>query len=66
MCRFDCIYYKLFTFLSVDMEILTHPEVAKCILRCSRRMHRQLKGAKISIFTDRNVNNEFILGYSKK
>jgi hypothetical protein len=25
-----------------------------------------LKGVKISIFTDRNVNNEFIPGYSQK
>jgi len=52
-------YYKLFMFISVDMEILTprsgqvHPEA-------------QLKGAKISISTDRNVNNEFIPGYGKK
>ena len=29
-------------------------------------MYRLLKGAKISISTDRNVNNKFIPGYSKK
>ena len=45
--------------LSVDMEILTpwsskvHPEA-------------QPKGVEISISTDRNVNNEFIHGYSQK
>jgi hypothetical protein len=47
------------------MEILT-PEVAKYILRRSRRVYRLMNGVKISISTDRNVNNEFIPGYSKQ
>jgi hypothetical protein len=29
-------------------------------------VYRLFKGVKISISTDRNVNNEFIPGYSKK
>ena len=40
------------------MEILT-PEVA----RYNLRVYRLLKGIKISISTDRNVDNEFISGY---
>jgi hypothetical protein len=47
-----CINLYLFTFLSVDMEILT-PEYS---LRHSRNMYRLLKGVKISISTDRNAN----------
>ena len=35
-------------------------------MRRNRRVYRLLKGVKISISTDRNVNNEFILGYDKK
>jgi hypothetical protein len=45
---------------------ILYPEVAKYILRRSRRVYRLPKGVKISISTDRNVNNEFIPGYSKK
>ena len=49
-------YYKLYTFLSVDVEILTP---------WSSQVHRVLpKGVKISISTDRNVDNEFIPGYT--
>jgi hypothetical protein len=29
-------------------------------------VYKLLKGVKISISTDRNVNNEFIPGYGKK
>jgi hypothetical protein len=43
-----------------------HPEVAKYTLRRSWRVYRLLKGVKISISTDRNVDSEFIPGYSKK
>jgi hypothetical protein len=53
--------YKLFTFLSVDMEILTPFSSLYTLWR-----YRLLKGVKISISTDRNVNNEFIPGYGKK
>jgi len=50
------MHYKLFTFLSVDMEILTP----------SSSQVPATKGVKISISTDRNVDNEFIPGYSQK
>jgi hypothetical protein len=35
------------------------------ILSRSRRVYRLLKGVKISISTDRNVNNEFVPGYGQ-
>jgi hypothetical protein len=58
-CGVLSAHYKLFTFLSVDMAILTpwssqvHPEA-------------QAKGVKISIFKDRKVDNELIPVYSQK
>ena len=62
-CRMCLILIKLFTFLFVDME---HHEVAKYTLRRNRRVYRLLKGVKISISTDRNVDNELIPVIVKK
>jgi hypothetical protein len=70
MGRFDCTSADIISYLPSYPKIwrFEHPEVAKYmyILRHSRRMYRLLKGVKISISTDRNVDNEFIPGYSKK
>jgi len=52
-------HYKLVTFLSVDMEILT-PWGSQV------QPDAQPKEVKISISTDRNVNNEYIPGYGQK
>jgi hypothetical protein len=45
---------------------MEHHEVAKYTLRCNRRVYRLLKGVKISISTDRNVDNELIPVIVKK
>jgi hypothetical protein len=45
---------------------MEHHEVAKYILRRRRRVYRLLKGVKISISTDRNVDNELIPVIAKK
>jgi hypothetical protein len=45
---------------------MEHHEVAKYTLRRNRRVYRLLKGVKISISTDRNVDNELIPVIVKK
>ena len=58
-------HYMLFTFLPVDMEILT-PLSSQVQSEAQPKVYRVMKGVRISISTDRIINNDFIPGYSQK